>query len=89
MCNDLLQGYFIDTSFGLLGKDCENIKTMDLADAISRVMWSFDMKEKINKAPKKEKVLMFEELRGEDEQSEVYRYNVSEHRERILQLARG
>ena len=89
MCSDLLQGYFIDTSFGLLGKDCKNINTMDLSDAISRVKWSFDMKKKLNNSTKKEKISMIKELRGEDEQSEVYRYDVSKYRERVLQLARG
>ena len=90
VCNDLTpQGYFIDTSFGLLGRDCKNIHVMDIADAIKKVKWSFKMKKKLNKANEKEKKSIIEGIIGKDEPSQVYRYNVSEHRERMLQLARS
>ena len=91
VCNDLTpQGYFIDTSFGLLGKDCKNIHVMELPEAIKKVKWSFEMKRKINKAESlEEKTSIIEGIKGDDEQSEVFRYDVSKYRERILQLARN
>jgi hypothetical protein len=91
VCDDLSpKGYFIDTSFGLLGKDSKNIHNMEISEAIGHVKWSFKMKRKVNTAKtEKEKLSIIEGIKGKDEQSEVYRYNVHEYRERILQLARS
>lgn len=91
VCNDLTpQGYFIDTSFGLLGKDCPHIHIMELSEAIKRVKWSFEMKKKLNQSKTiKGREHIIREIRGNHEQSPVYHYNMQEHRERILQLARS
>jgi len=91
MCDNLSpQGHFIDTSFGILGRDCKSIKVMYLDEAIKKVKWSFRMKNKLNKAKsEKEKSKILERIIGKHEQSEVYRYNVSEHLGRILQLNRS
>ena len=91
VCTDLSsKGYFIDTSFGLLGKDCPAIHVMELSQAIKRVKWSFTMKKEINDAKsKKARLKIIDKIKGKDEPSQVYRYNVSEHQERLLQLARS
>ena len=63
---------------------------MELSDAIKKVKWSFAMKKELNDTKsKKKKLKLIEEIRGKDEPSQVYRYNVHEHRERLLQLARS
>ena len=91
MCDNLgPTGHFIDTSFGIMGKDCKSIKVMYLDEAIKKVKWSFRMKDKLNRAKsEEEKNKILERLKGKHEQSQVYRYNVSEHIGRMLQLARG
>jgi hypothetical protein len=91
MCNNLApKGHFIDTSFGILAKDCNSIHVMYLDEAIKKVKWSFNMKDKLNNTKsEKEKSKILERIIGKHEQSQVYRYNVSEHIERILQLARS
>lgn len=90
-CTDLSPpGYFIDTSFGLLGRDCPAIHVIELSDAIKLVKKSFIDRDRINTAKTtKKKLKIIEELKPKYEQSQVYHYNVSEHRERILQLARS
>jgi hypothetical protein len=91
-CSELTPpGYFIDTSFGLLGKDSPEIHVMPIKDAIKRIKWSYKMKKKLNDTKsKKDKIKILENIRGKvHEPSPVYHYNVSEHRERILQLARS
>jgi len=91
VCNDLTpKGYFIDTSFGLLGKDCKHINVMELSEAIKKVKWSFWMKKELGKAKTdKDKEAILDGIRGDHEQSDVYRYDVSKYRERMLQLARS
>jgi ethanolamine utilization microcompartment shell protein EutL len=91
MCDNLApRGHFIDTSFGILGKDCKSIHVMYLDEAIKKVKWSFRMKDKLNRVKsEKEKSRIIERIAGKHEQSEVYHYNVSEHIERILQLNRS
>jgi hypothetical protein len=90
-CTDLSPaGFFIDTSFGLLGKDCPNIHIMDLSEAISKVKKAFDDRDRLNNTKsdrKRNKII--KELKPQYEPCEVYRYDMSEHRERLLQLARG
>jgi SAM-dependent methyltransferase len=46
MAKDLPQCQFIDTSFGIVGTDCEYISVMDLSDAIRKVNYAFDVSEK-------------------------------------------
>jgi hypothetical protein len=91
VCNDLSPlGFFIDTSFGLLGKDCPNIHIMELSEAIKKVKNSFKVRDKLNAAETdKEKLKILERIKPKYEPSEVYHYNVHEHRERLLQLARS
>lgn len=91
VCNDLSpKGYFIDTSFGLLGKDCKVIHVMDLSQAIKTVKRAFRDRDLLNKAKtEKERLKIITKIRGKHEPSDVYRYNLSEHRERMLQLARS
>jgi len=90
-CNDLCPpGFFIDTSFGLLGKDCLAIHIMTLPEAIEKVKNAFDVKDRLNAAKtEKQRLKIIKEVSVKHEQSEVYRYNVQEHRERLLQLARS
>ncbi len=91
VCSDLTPpGYFIDTSFGLLGKDGNAIHVMELSKAIKLVKKSFRDRDKINGAKtKRERLKIIRRLIPKNEPSDVYRYNVQEHRERMLQLARS
>jgi hypothetical protein len=90
-CSDLTPpGYFIDTSFGLLGRDTDAIHVMELSKAIRLVKKAFKDRDRVNNAKSdRAKAKILKELIPPYEQSQVYRYNVSEHRERLLQLARG
>jgi len=90
-CSDLTPpGYFIDTSFGLLGKDGNAIHVMELSEAIKLVKKSFRDRDRLNQAKtEEEKLKILKELIPKHEQSQVYSYNVPEHRERVLQLARS
>jgi len=90
VCKDLSPpGYFIDTSFGLLGKDCDKIHHMELSEAIEKVKHAFEMRDILNSKDEKERVHILEKIRGQNEQSDVYRYNMHEQRERIMQLVRS
>jgi len=91
ICTDLTPpGYFIDTSFGLLGKDTDAIHLMELSEAIKKVKWAFSIKNKFKKAKTdKEKVKIVEGIIPKHDQSEVYRYNVQEQRPELLRLARS
>jgi hypothetical protein len=91
MCDNLSpQGHFIDSSFGILGRDCKSIHVMYLDEAIKKVKWSFRMRDELNKVKsKEEKSKIIERITGKHESNKVYRYNVSEHIGRILQLNRS
>jgi len=91
VCNDLTPpGFFIDTSFGLLGKDCKAIHLMDIPEAIKTVKNAFAVRDRLNAAKNdKAKLKILKEIKPKHEQSEVQYYNVFAHRERLLQLARG
>ena len=91
ICSDLTPpGFFIDTSFGLLGKDCPAIHVMDLSEAIKKVKEAFKNRDRLNIAKtEKQRLKIIEELKPKHEPSQVYRYNMQEHRERLLQLARS
>ena len=91
VCNDLTPpGFFIDTSFGLLGKDCKNIHVMELSQAIKKVKRAFRTRDRLNAAKTdEEKTKILTGLLPKNEPSQVYNYNVFEHRERLLQLARS
>lgn len=91
ICTDLSPpGFFIDTSFGLLGKDCPSIHIMELSEAIKKVKEAFSNRDILNTAKTdKERLEIIERIMPEHESSEVYRYNMHEHRERLLQLARS
>jgi len=91
ICGDLSPpGYFIDTSFGVLGKDNSVIHVMELSEAIKKVKKAFIDAKRLNETKSEiGRLKILQELRPKDEPSQVYRYNVSEHRERILQLARS
>jgi len=92
VCADLSPpGYFIDTSFGLLGKDCDKIHVMDLTDAIKMVKHAFAMRDRLNSAKtNKERKHILEEIGGNNgSKSDVYRYDMHEQREQIMQFARS
>jgi hypothetical protein len=91
ICADLSPpGFFIDTSFGLLGKDTDAIHVMKLPEAIAKVNEAFKIRDKLNRAETNEKrESILRRVTIKNEPSEVYRYNMQEHRERLLQLARG
>jgi len=91
VCRDLTPpGFFIDTSFGLLGKDCPAIHVMDLSEAIKVVKEAFRKRDILNNAKtEKERLKIIEEISGKYEPSQVYHYNMQEHRERLLQLIRS
>ena len=84
-------GYFIDTSFGILGRDKGSvIKVMELSEAIERVKWALGEAKRLNEAKTdKARDKILKEIGGENDKSEVYRYNLQEHRDRLLQLARS
>jgi len=92
ICNDFSPpNFFIDTSFGLLGKGDSNIHIMDLSKAIAVVKGSFVVARDLTKAKTElERLKIVQEITPEnDDKSEVYRYNMHEQRERILQFARS
>jgi len=92
ICGDLTPpGFFIDTSFGLLGKDTNAIHNMELGEAIKRVKWAFEQKNLIKQAPNEsEKFKILAEIsKVTDDNGEVRRYDMQSQRERILQLARS
>lgn len=91
VCNDLTPpGFFIDTSFGMLGKDCPAIHVMTIKEAVKRVNEAFAVKEKLNATKSnRQKLKILKEIQPKHEPSEVQHYNVFEHRERLLQLARS
>jgi hypothetical protein len=91
VCTDLYPpGFFADTSFGLLGKDCDAIHNMELSHAIKVVKEAFVNKKRLNDAKnEKARQKILKEVRVEkDAESDVFRYNVCEQREELLQLAR-
>ena len=91
MCADLSPpGYFIDTSFGVLGKDDSAIHVMELSEAIKKVNKAFIDAKRLNETKSERgRLKILRELVPKNEPSSVYRYNMQEHRERILQLARS
>ena len=84
-------GYFIDTSFGILGRSKDSvINVMELSDAISRVKKALDDSKRLNEAKTdKARQKILKELMPKHDESKVYHYNMHENRERILQLARS
>jgi hypothetical protein len=84
-------GYFIDTSFGILGRDRGSvIKVMELSEAIAIVKRALDDAKRLNEAKTdKAKQKILKELTPKDDNDKVHRYNLQEHRERILQFARS
>ena len=90
-CSDLSPpGFFIDTSFGLLGKDCQDIHLMDLSEAIEKVKDAFMKRDILNaKKSEKSRLKYIEEISADDKRSDVYRYDMIEQRERMLQLAKS
>jgi len=91
ICADLSPpGFFIDTSFGLLGKDTNAIHVMKLPGAIEKIKNAFKIKNRLNSAKTEEqKLMILDEVTVKHEPSQVYRYNLQEHREQLLQLARS
>lgn len=92
ICCDLSPpGFFIDTSFGLVGKDCPVLHLMSLKEAIEKVKEAFKLKTRLNKAETDEqrlKIINEVAVKQDAKKSDVYRYNMHEQRERIMQLAR-
>jgi hypothetical protein len=87
--NDLgSAGFFIDTSFGLLGKDCLNIHNIELSKAIKLVKKAFITKDQLNNS-KKTKQEILKEITPHNEQGKVRYYDMHEQREKLLQLARS
>lgn len=85
-------GFFIDTSFGLLGKDTDKIHVMELSEAIKKVKEAFVIRDQLNESKKTKKEILQEilkEKKPENDQSEVFRYNMQEQREKLLHLARS
>lgn len=92
VCSDLSPpGFFIDTSFGLLGKDCDKIHIMELSEAIQKVKDAFKVRDLLNttKSKKKRKHILEEIIGDHGPKSDVYRYNLQEQHEQIMQLARS
>jgi len=92
ICADLSPpGFFIDTSFGILGKEKGSvINIMELSEAIEKVKKAFDDAKRLNEAKtEKARDKILKELTPKNDKSTVYRYNLHEHRERLLQLARS
>jgi len=91
VCNDLTPpGFFIDTSYGLLGKDCRSIHVMPISEAVKKVKEAFEIKVRLNSAKnERQRKKIIKEITPKRDKSEVQYYNVFEHRERLLQLARG
>jgi len=91
VCNDLSPpAFFMDTSFGLLGKDAKGIHVMEIAEAIKRTNWAFEVKQRLNNASSDdEKAQIVKEISPPDDQSEVLRYDMQVQRPRLLQLARS
>ena len=92
ICADLSPpGFFADTSFGVLGKDDSVIHVMDLSKAIKLIKGSFAIARDLTKAKtESERLKIIGEITPEnDDKGEVYRYNMHEQRERILQFARS
>jgi len=91
VCMDLTPpGFFIDTSFGLLGKDCKAIHLMELSEAIKKVKSAFRTTKRLNKAKTEDdRLKIIRSIIPKNEPSEVFYYNVQEHREQLLQLARS
>jgi len=90
VCTDLTPpGYFIDTSFGLLGKDCRAIHHIELSEAIEKVKEAFRMRDILNAKNEKERIHILEQIRGQHGKSDVYRYNMHEQREKFMQLVRS
>jgi len=89
VCTDLSPpGYFIDTSFGMLGKDRSAIHVVELSEAIEQVRNAFRIKKELNKLDMKEKITdAFR--KAKNDKSQVYRYNVQEQQGEILRLARS
>jgi len=90
-CSDLSPpGFFIDTSFGLLGRDCDQIHIHTMSDAIKMVKTAFKQRDMVNAAKgEKERIKIIKEiLPDEPIKSDVYRYDVFEQRESMLRLAR-
>ena len=79
VCDDLSPpGYFIDTSFGLLGIDFDKINVMPLEDAIEKVKDAFDKKRAIIDGSMKSSDL----IKGvNNDRSDVRRFNVQSKRE--------
>jgi len=79
-------GFFIDTSFGLLGKDCQNIHLMELSEAIKLVKRAFYTKSVLNKSKKTKQQILKEILPKDENKGEVFRYNLYEQQKRLLRL---
>ena len=79
-------GFFIDTSFGLLGKDCQNIPLMELSEAIKLVKRAFYTKSVLNKSKKTKQQILKEILPKDENKGEVFRYNLYEQQKRLLRL---
>ena len=90
ICTDLCPpGFFVDTSFGLLGKDSKAIHNMDIEDAIAEIKQAFITRDRLNSAKtEKQRKTIIKEVSVKNEDSGVYRYNMHEQREKLLQLAR-
>lgn len=84
-------GYFIDTSFGILGMQKNSvIHIMELNEAIEKVSKAYNDAQRLNNAKtEEERAKILKELTSEHEQSDVYRYNMHAQREKLLQLARS
>lgn len=84
-------GFFIDTSFGILGRGDSVIHVMELSRAIAVVKGAFAVARDLKKEKSElGRLKILQEITPEDDdQSEVYRYNMHEQRERLLQFARS
>jgi len=91
VCTDLTPpGFFIDTSFGILGKDTKAIHSIELSKAIDVVKGAFAVSKKVREAKRgSEKLRILKEIIPKHDESKVLRYNVSEQREKLLQIARS
>jgi len=79
------KGFFIDTSFGVLGKDRSAIHVVELSEAIEKVKKAFAIKKQLNKMDVKKQIVG--ELR-ENDKSQMYCDHLQEQRRALLRLAR-
>ena len=88
-CGDLTPpGFFIDTSFGLLGRDNPAIHNMELDEAITKVKWAFNKAKELTDGSEKERLKIIGELSPKGKSDGILRWNIQDHREDVMRMVR-